>query len=201
MVTLVAIGLIVFVQNMLEKPVSSKKMVQQITLIQPPPPPPKIEKAPEPEIEEEVKVNEPEDTPEEVPDPIADDTPMGEDLALDAEGVAGGDAFGLLGKKGGRDLIGSAGGNPFAWYAASIQGDILDFLSEDADIRKLQYSVKVSLWLDMSGRVKHTKLLSSTGDQKMDKRLKQALAKLEQLSDSPPEGLPQPVNILITSKL
>jgi len=201
LVTLVAIGLIAFVQNMLNKPVSTKKMVQQITLIQPPPPPPKIEKPPEPEIKEEVNVPEPEDTPEEMPDPMADDTPLGDDLALDAEGVAGGDAFGLLGKKGGRDLIGSGASNPFAWYAASIQGDILDFLSEDTDIRKLQYSIRVSLWLDKSGKVKRAKLLGSTGDRKMDKRLKLALGKLEQLHDKPPDGLPQPVNLLITSKI
>jgi protein TonB len=201
LVMLVAVSLIMFVRNMLDKPVSTKKMVQQITLIQPPPPPPKLEKPPEPEIKEEVNVPEPENTPEEMPDPMADDAPLGEDLALDAEGVAGGDSFGLLGKKGGRDLIGSGGGNPFAWYAASVQGDILDFLSEDADIRKLQYSIRVSLWLESSGKVKRAKLLGSTGDRKMDERLKLALKKLQQLRDKPPDGLPQPVNLLITSKI
>ena len=87
LVMLVAVSLIMFVRNMLDKPVSTKKMVQQITLIQPPPPPPKLEKPPEPEIKEEVNVPEPENTPEEMPDPMADDAPLGEDLALDAEGV------------------------------------------------------------------------------------------------------------------
>ncbi|MDT8383292.1 MAG: energy transducer TonB [Gammaproteobacteria bacterium] len=201
LVTLVAVSLVMFVKNMLDKPVSTKKMVQQITLIQPPPPPPKLENPPEPEIKEEVEVPEPEITPEDMPDPMADDAPMGEDLALDAEGVAGGDSFGLLGRKGGRDLIGSGGHDPFAWYATSIQGDILDFLSEDADIRKLQYSIKVSLWLDTSGKIKRTKLLDSTGDRKMDERLKMALGRLEQLREKPPVGLPQPVNLLITSKI
>lgn len=199
LVSVVGAGLIFFVQSMLEKPPQGKKMVQQFTLIKLPPPP-KIEKPPEPEIKEEVKLDEPEPTPEDAPDPLADDAPVGADLALDADGVAGGDSFGLLGKKGGRDLIGSGGNDPFAWYALSIQGDLVDFLSEDPNLRKLEYSIKVSLWLDMTGKVKRTKLLSSTGDREMDKLLSHALVKIAQFRDEPPAGLPQPVNLLITSR-
>lgn len=199
-VVLVGAGLVAFVKSMLVTPSPSKKMIQQISLIQPPPPP-KIEKPPEPEIKEEVKLEEPEPTPEEAPDPLADDAPMGDDLALDADGVAGGDAFGLLGKKGGRDLIGSSGGNPFAWYAASIQGDIIDYLSEQSDIRKARYTVKVRLWIDDNGRIMRSQLLTSTGDKEMDGKLAMALQSIDKLRDKPPQDLPQPVNIRITSRI
>ena len=199
-VVVVAVGLIIFVKSMLVTPPPGKKMVQQITLIQPPPPP-KIEKPPEPEVKEEVKLNEPEPTPEDAPDPTADDTPMGDDLALDADGVAGGDVFGLLGKKGGHDLIGSGGESPFAWYAASIQSDIVDYLSDHTDIRKKRYSVKVRLWIDNSGRIKRSELLTSTGDKQMDITLAMALKKMKPLRDKPPQDLPQPVNLQITSRI
>jgi protein TonB len=196
----VTVSLIAFVKSMMVAPPPSKKMVQQISLIQPPPPP-KVEKPPEPEIKEEVKLEEPEPTPEEAPDPMADDAPMGDDLALDAEGMAGGDAFGLLGKKGGRDLIGSAGSNPFAWYAASIQSDIVDYLSDHTDIRKKRYSVKVRLWISGSGQITRSELLTSTGDSQMDNSLTMALKSMAALSDKPPQDLPQPINLQITSRI
>lgn len=198
-VVLVGAGLIAFVKSMLETPPQTKKMVQQITLIQPPPPP-KIEKPPEPEIKEEVKLDEPEPVPDEAPDPMADDTPMGEDLALDAEGVAGGDAFGLLGKKGGRDLIGS-NGSAFAWYASSVQSDILDYLSEVNDVRKQRYSVGVWLWLDDGGGIRRVELKGTTGDKSIDASLKTALAGIDRVREKPPDGLPQPIRIRITSRI
>jgi len=198
-VVAVGVALIVFVKSMMVAPPPTKKMVQQISLIQPPPPP-KVEKPPEPEIKEEVKLDEPEPTPDEAPDPMADDAPMGEDLALDADGVAGGDAFGLLGKKGGRDLIGSSGG-AFAWYASAIQSDIQDFLSDQGEVRKKRYSVVVRLWIDNSGGIRRFELQDSTGDKTMDDSLKTALAGIDRLREKPPDDLPQPVRIRITSRI
>src|SRR5688500_11671398 len=82
----------------------------------PPPPPPPEEKIEEP-LEQE--------TPEEAP---PDESQAPEQLGLDAEGVAGGDSFGLAARKGGRDLVGT-GGAAFAWYTSSLKDRILSFLS------------------------------------------------------------------------
>jgi protein TonB len=200
-VLLVGIGLITFVKNMLEPLPVQKKVVREVTLIAPPPPPPpKVEEIPEPEIEEEVQIDEPEPLQEEVPDPMADDAPIGEDLALDADGVAGTDAFGLLAKRGGRDLI-SSGGSLFSWYASSIQADILDYLSENTEIRKREYSVRIQLWVDRSGRLQKTRLKESTGDEVLDKQLLSALNGIDSFSEKPPEDLPQPINIRVTSRI
>jgi hypothetical protein len=97
-----------------------KPTIQQITLIKPPPPPPKPpeEKPPEPEVKEEVKLDEPQPTPEQQ----AEAPPPGPDLGVDAEGTGSGDGFGLVGKKGGSELIGGGGGNPWAWYDALVNG-------------------------------------------------------------------------------
>jgi len=120
-----------------------KKTVQEITLLAPPPPPPpppKIEEPPpEPEIEEEVEVPEPE-TLEELPDP-GDQPPPGDALGVDADGGAGSDGFGLVGRKGGRSLL--SGGH--AWYAKQLQEDVHESLYQYREIRSQAYSIVVNL--------------------------------------------------------
>lgn len=199
----VAIGVITFIDQWLEKSPKEKKVVQQISLIQPPPPPPPPEKIeeppPEPEIEEEIKAPEPEPMPEDVPESPAEEGPIGDDLGLDAEGGAGGDAFGLAGRKGGRDLIGG-GGSKYSHYSQIIQHDISSFLQEKEDVRSNKYSVLVKIWIDPDGRVKQFKLLTSSGDEKVDQALKTALASLKKMREAPPEDMPQPVKLKITSR-
>jgi outer membrane biosynthesis protein TonB len=196
----VGIGLVAFVKSMLTPLPEQKKMIRQVTLIQPPPPPPKLDKPPEPEIEEEVEIEEPEPIEDEIPEPLADEAPLGEDLALDADGVAGSDAFNLLAKKGGRDLISSTG-SVYGWYASSIQSDILDFLSEDTEIRKREYSINIQLWIDRAGKIRKSKLNGTTGDKLLDKSLLMALKSIKRFSEKPPDNLPQPINIQIRSRI
>src|SRR5262245_757872 len=81
-----------------------KKLVQEIKVIRPPPPE-ELPPPPPPPPEEEVDLNEPEPQP----DPVASNEPPPGNLGLDAEGSAGSDGFGLMGRKGGRDLLGSGG--------------------------------------------------------------------------------------------
>ncbi len=114
-----------------------KKVIQQVTILTPPPPPPpppKIEQPPEPEEQEEVDIPEPE---EDIPD-IPDAPPMGDDLGLDADGTAGSDAFGMIGRKGGRGLL---DGDPNLMYAARLQRQIEELLIDNEQIRVKAYSV------------------------------------------------------------
>lgn len=172
----------------------TQPLVQQISIVlpPPPPPPPKMEE-PEPE---EVEI----ETPE--PEPVADDTSNqapGEELGLDAEGVAGGDAFGLRARKGGRSLLG--GGDPFAWYAGVLQRDLQAVLSNDDAVRALgDYAVVVSISLSPDGYVEETELLSGSNNPKLDEALQRALTGGVRLSREPPEDLPQPIRLRITSR-
>jgi periplasmic protein TonB len=177
-------------------PPQPKKVVQTVQLIRPPPPPP-IEKPPEPPKVEEEKIPEPEQP---TPDTPADQPPAGDLLGLDAEGGAGGDAFGLIGKKGGRDLLAS-GGDRFAWYAGALKDDLLSFLSEHQDIRQRAYSVNVRLWLDGRGAVTRVALSSSTGDHDLDRELQKLLGSMQKVAQAPPTDMPQPVQIRIVSRL
>lgn len=201
----VAVLLALWLRDMLLSAKPSKPMkLQQITLMRPPPPPPPKppeEKPPEPEVKEEVKIDEP--TPE-APQP-ADAPPPGADLGVDAEGTGDGDGFGLVGKKGAGDLIGGGGGgNPWGRYDAllneAVSSAFQQALARDKALKGKSYKVMVKVWIDGSGKVTRASLVDSTGDARADEALKEALNSMRALRDVPPADMPQPVKIRVTSR-
>lgn len=171
-----------------------KKLVQEIKIIRPPPPA-ELPPPPPPPPEEKVDVNDP--PPE--PDPVANNEPPPGDLGLDADGSAGGDSFGLLGRKGGRDLLGT-GGSAFSWYAGLLKGEILDQLQEVKAARSGAYSVVVKIWVKSDGSVERIRLAQSTGDRTRDSAIERALEKIDRISQGPPADMPQPVSLKIVSR-
>jgi protein TonB len=190
-----------FVSSMTDNsPKKPKKQVQQISLVKPPPPPPKQEKLPEPEMKQEkTEIEQPmEEMPEDLPEMADDAPPAGDTLGLDAEGGAGGDSFGLVGRKGGRGLL---AGDPYAYFAGTLQDVIQDLLLENKKVRSENYSIVVKVWVSPYGSVERVKLARSTGNTETDAAIKQALSSLSNLSHTPPEGMPQPIKLRITSRL
>lgn len=186
-----------------DKPVKPMKL-QQITLVRPPPPPkPPEEKPPEPEIKEEVKLDEPQPTPE---PQQADAPPPGPDLGVDAEGTGEGDGFGLVGKKGGADLVGGGGrgGNPWAWYGGLLgeaaNAAFQQALAREKALKDKNYKVIIHVWLDNAGKVTRAALVDSTGDPRVDEILKDALRDMRALREPPPGDMPQPVKVRVTSR-
>jgi protein TonB len=193
-----AVGLLAWfvVSSMGNSGKPTKKLLQQVQIIRPPPP---AETPPPPPPEpEEVDVPEPEE-----PEPeLADDQPAaGDQLGIDAEGVAGADGFGLLGRKGGRDLLGAGSSDQYNWYGQILKSDLIDKLAEMRDIRRDRYSVTVRLWLAPDGRIQRFKVANSTGDAQLDRDLLAALESLGRVSELPPAGLPQPVRLRIVSRI
>jgi protein TonB len=174
--------------------------VQQISIVQPPPPPPpppEMEETP-PEPEEEVEVPEPE--PEPVADtPESDEPPPGEDLGLDAEGVAGADGFGLRAKKGGRGLIGGAG-DPQAWYAGVLSRELQRVLSNVEEVRSGRYAVVVRIWVAEDGSIRDSEIVRGSGNAGVDAAIERALGAGVRMSEAPPADLPQPIRLQITSR-
>jgi len=200
----VGLGMVLLVLNMLhQQPPHNKPKVQQISLVQPPPPPPPPEKIEQPPPEQQVQQEVPQDQPPpDVPDAPPDDgPPPGDQLGLDATGGAGGDSFGLVGRKGGRGLIGGGGGAGFRWYAGIIKQDITDQLSDNDDIRKRSYSLLVKIWIGRDGRVQRLELGSSTGSRELDHAIRTALLAMGRLKEAPPADMPQPVRLRITSRI
>lgn len=198
----VAVVMISLMQDFLNTPATTpKKGPQQITLLAPPPPPPKLEeKPPEPEVEEEeVALEEPESL-DDLPEEASDEPPAGADLGVDAEGGAGGDGFGLIGRKGGRGLLAGAG-DPFVMYASRLQQNIEDRLSDDAEARRQAYSVVAKIWVSRNGHIERAELAGSTGNQAVDATLQRTLNALPPLAEAPPQDMPQPIRLRIVSRL
>jgi periplasmic protein TonB len=189
-------GVVHLIRGLSEKADTPKRDVPQVVkIIRPPPPPP--EEPPPPPPEE--KVEEP--LPQDVPEPeAADEAPPGEQLGLDTEGVAGGDAFGLAARRGGSDIIGGGGGAAFAWYTSMIKDGILDALSQDDRVRTGNYRLTVRVWLAPDGRVERIALADSTGDPQLDAAIEQVLARVRRLREAPPLEMPQPVTLRIVSR-
>lgn len=177
-------------------PEKTQKVVQQVNIIRPPPPPPEPEREPPPEPEPEDLI-EPE--PEQVVD--SDEPPPGDLLGLDADGVAGGDGFGLVARKGGRDLLGIGSDEQYRWYGQVLKRDLIGRLTEIRDLRRDRYSVDVRLWLSPDGRIQRFQVGNSTGDRGLDRDLVTALESLDRVSEMPPAGLPQPVRLRIVSRI
>ena len=198
-VAISVIGLLAFlgIRSILsEQPGHVAPKVQTIRLIKPPPPPPpppKVEEPPEPYVQE--KIDEPE--PEEPAPDMADEPPPGEQLGLDAEGGAGADSFGLIGNKGGRGLL-SGAGDPEQQYGLQIQSDISDALSSDDVIARITYSIVVKLWIRFDGHIQHVKLVKSTGDPDIDKRMEEIIGKIS--FERPPASLRMPIRYRISSR-
>jgi protein TonB len=202
----VALGLVVAVMLGLglkdllvsDKP-AKKPRLQQITLVKPPPPPPPEKKPPEPEIKkEEVKIEQPK--PDEAPKPADNEPPAGKDLGVDAEGSGSGDGFGLVGRKGGRDLLAGAGGK-YAGYTTLLRQQIQEIMAKDKRLRSANYKAVVRIWMTRDGRVEKFEMVGSTGYPDTDGLIKLALASMPSLKEAPPEDMPQPIKMRITSRL
>ena len=184
-----------------EKPVQTKKQIKQITMVQvppPPPPPPPEVKPPEPEIQEKIEQPKPEPEPE--PEQ-AEEPPPGEDLGVDADGAAGSDGFGLVGKKGGHGLLGGGGGNAVIWYGQQLHRQVADQLQRSLGekARGKRYSVIVNIWVNAEGNISRAELGHSAGSGETDEALRAGLAGLRIKLQAPPGNIPQPVKIRIAS--
>ena len=176
----------------------TKKVVQEIQVIRPPPPPPNTPPPPPPPPKEEVAVATPQDAP---PDPSpSNDPPAGDQLGVDADGTGGGDGFGLVGRKGGRDLLAGGGGSGYTAYAGLIKTQILDLLANDPKVRSGSYTVNVRIWVRSDGTLERARLMSSSGNAERDRAIEAALARMNRLSAAPPPNMPQPISLRIVAR-
>ncbi len=180
-----------------------KPKVQQISLVKPPPPrdlpkPPEPEKIEEEQPKEEVEI----DTPPDPQEAQNNDSPPGENLAIEGEGGAGGDAFGLVGKKGVRDLttLGQGGGDREAWYGRLIARHFEEQLRRSKRLQGSSYQVVAQIWFDHNGGVQRVQLARGSGSTETDAAIREELMVLPPLREALPEDMPQPVRIRVSSR-
>ncbi len=180
-----------------------KRQVQMVTLLKPPPPPKIKEELPPPEVKQD-EVVEMEEAPPEEAQESENDAPPGEELGLDADGVAGSDGFGLKANKGGRSLIGSGGGtgNQFAWYTRNVRHEIEkkvnDVLRKNGGVPEGALKTLIRIELDDFGKVVDFGILASSGDEKVDKAVEEAIQSAT-VSEPPPYGMPKKMQFKILS--
>ncbi|MGZ8219370.1 energy transducer TonB family protein [Methylomagnum sp.] len=202
----IALG-VYFLKDLFQKQPTTKRTVQQITVLPPPPPPPPPEvKPPPPEMKEE-KIEEPEPEPEKEPEPAPEqaEEPPGDQLGVDGEGGAGSDAFGLAARKGGRSLLGGSAGSVIHWYGGQVKQTLVDELHallEETPARRSGYSVTLEIWIGPDGRLSRAELAGSSGKPEVDQAIRAALPKLRlAMPKPPPENMPQPVKIRVVSRI
>jgi periplasmic protein TonB len=194
-VAIIGAGTFAMVRSFLKSPPGTpKQVIQEIHLIRPPPPPPDLPPPPPPPPEEKVNVPQPKPEPAQANEP-----PPGQQLGLDADASAGGDAFGLLANKGGRDLLAS-GGSAYVWYAGLIKDAILDQLNADKRARTGEYTLIVHVWVRSDGTVDHVRLAQSSGNRERDQAIEADLARIGRLSQVPPLDMPNPISLRIVSR-
>ena len=175
------------VRAILMAPAQKKpREVQNVQIVRPPPPPPDHEQEPLPQ-------NEPEPSPD---NSQAQAGPLG----LDSDGGSGGDAFGLVARKGGRDIAGT-GGAIFGWYTQILRDAINDRLATEKDLRTRRYSVMVTVHVGVDGTVLDAHLLSSTGSKDIDALIERTIAKLGRLREERPREMPAQVKLKVSSRL
>lgn len=188
------------------------RKVQEFTIVNvvppspPPPPPPPPEQQPPPEeqkmieqppitekdIKEEAKVEEPKDAPPDEPPP----GPLGLDQA--AEGP--GDNFNLVGKPGGRGILGGGGGGGSRWgyYVAMVQQQIEAALRANPKTRNSVAQVQVHIWADNMGRVSRVQIVTSSGNADVETVIRGEVLSGLTLRQPPPADMPMPMVTRIT---
>jgi len=182
-----------------------QRRIQMVTLTKLPPPPKMKEEPPPPEQKKEEVVQEIQETPQEQMDDLAENEPApGEDLGLDADGVAGSDAFGLKAKKGGRALIGSGRGkgNKYAWYTRIIKREIQEkvnkIVRENGGVPDGSVKTLIRLELDDRGRILSYDILDSSGHKGIEGAVKKAL-ELANIDERPPFGMSKKMRFRIST--
>jgi protein TonB len=194
---LLILGFAWFVRTMMGAKTNKPwRQVQVVQVIRPPLPPPDQPPPPPPEKTEQPL---PKDEPEPVPDnqPAPADQPLG----IDAQGSAGGDAFGLAARSGGSDLVGGSGNAPFAWYTNRIADAIRDRLSALPCAKGAKGSLSMHVVVDVEGRLKQVQLATTTGNDKVDQCIAAGLASMPPMNDRPPPGMPEQVTIRVVSRI
>ena len=196
--TLLILAFAWFVRTMLDhKSNKSQRVVQQVQIIRPPPPPPPDQPPPPPPE----KVDTP--LPKDLPEPVPDNTqaPPDQPLGLDAEGSAGGDPFGLLGRPGGTSLVGGTGTAPFGSYTNRIADAIRERIASVPCAKATKGSITVHVLMGADGSIKRVTLATTTGNKQMDQCIDTGLDNMPRLGEPLPPGMPEQVNLKIVPRI
>ena len=151
-------------------------------------------------VKQEIIEEKPMDVPKETP-PDDSEPPPGP-LGLDDAGKGPGD---LLGRPGGRGLIGGGGGGGgggtrWGWYASIVQTQIEAALRANERTRHAVMQIQVRLWPDSTGRINRVQLVSSSGNSDLDAVIRDQILGGMTLREPPPKDMPLPIVTRVTAR-
>jgi TonB family protein len=180
----------------------------------PPPPPPPTQQPKLEEKAEEARPDRVEIKAMDVPPPDAPPpAPGGGQLGMDAEGEGPGDAFNLVGSRGGKGLLNGPGGlgdgsgsglgdgsaqARFAWYYAKVQGDVESVLRKSKRLSSASVTMEIRISWDESGRITLAQPVRSSGDATLDREYQSLVGQM--LRSPPPADVPKPVVFRIRAR-
>ncbi len=173
----------------------------------PPPPPPKPpeEKRPEPPKPDQPQPQVPENRPE----PVQQALLKSDEAAGDGPGsglVAGAVTQDYTDQRIGQELrIGGSGEDAASRlaaqsFASAATRALNEFLAREQALKRGDFRAQVHLWLAPSGSVQRAELVGSTGDEDLDRALRESLQRFPGTS-APPESLRQPLRLRVTNRM
>jgi TonB family protein len=179
-----------------QKPVTTVKLLPDTP--PPPPPPPKEPPKEQPKQEQQKEIKEP---PKEALPAPAESLKMGGAAGDGPSPFAAGTVSNdYKGGDVGTKIGGKKGMAAFAWYTGQIKSRIEEALAAQKELANAQYRVVVNVWFAKDGKVERAELQGSSGDKTTDELIRKALAEMGSIAEAPPEDMPQPVKLRITSK-
>jgi protein TonB len=180
-----------------------KRQTVKIAVLPDTPPPPPPPPPPDKKIEPEVKEQKPQPQ-EDQPKPL-DKPPEPEQLKMEGAAGDGPSAFGsgsvskdyIAGDPG--NGMGGGGKLQFALFNGQLQRHVQSSLARNPKAKIADYRVNVQVWVSAAGELR-VELLSSTGDEKSDEVLRQALTQMPPISNVP-ANLVQPIRLRITNRM
>jgi hypothetical protein len=195
----ITVGAMVIGQITKGSTAAPRRTMPEVVMIRPlPPPPPPPPEPPKEVIQKMIEqdpINQPEDKP--------DDSPKDQSPAVSTNITGpGGDSFGLSGPGAGGSLGGLGGGghhSRFGWYAGQVQRVLQDALQKNPVTSRADFTRRVLLWADASGRVTRVKLDESKDDAAINRAIDETLTGL-QLEEPPPKDMPMPIHLRFTAR-
>jgi protein TonB len=86
-------------------------------------------------------------------------------------------------------------------YANAATRTLNDYLARDKDVKRLDYKVRVEVWLTPSGTLDRAVMVGSTGDAPTDEALRGALTRFPGTGQPLPPKLPQPLRLLVSNRM
>jgi protein TonB len=200
----VLLGIVAMIWHLAGSKVGVRREAPRIATITPlpPPPPPPKEKPPEPKkIEEEVKqtVDKPEPMkPIEAPKTSND---VAKQVTINSDAQAGTDSFNIGAGSGG-GMVGSGGGTGTGTgsYDQYLGYAIQQAVQRDDRVNHLVFDIRVDIWMDGDGRLSKAQLVGSTGDEKTDEALTEALRAMPRIDTPPPATAHFPLRVAIRGR-